>query len=150
MDEIAMTTWQMVEDRQPFPWRVSWIHLVFSCWFRFDVFLSSRKPMVEAQERQSQASLARCHKRFALLNPGQGEISDDNRRNQVSFRHMYPKKQWWQRHMMSGPRLKNQRLGDSMISRYWENIKTQKKQPYNWNSQDKPQNKPMNTCEKYH
>ena len=48
--------------------------------------------MVEAQEPQSQASLARCHKRFALLNPGQGEISDDNRRNQGSFRHSVSQK----------------------------------------------------------
>lgn len=100
-----------------------------SIWFWavgcFRCISPSRKPMAEAQERQSLASSARCQKRFALLNPGQWEISDDNRRNRGIFRHTYPKYLWWQRRMMSGPRMKNQRLGDSMISGYWENTKVQ-------------------------
>lgn len=33
--------------------------------------------------------------------------------------------------------MKNQRLGDSMISGCWENTNIQKKQPYNWNSHKK-------------
>lgn len=137
----------MAEDKQPFLLG-SWIHLVLSCWL-FWVHFS--KPETNGGSPGTTKS--------GFLSTVPEEICFAESRSM--------RNQWWQQeksghfsahisqisvlttsHDVWG--MKNQRLGDSMISGCWENTNIQKKQPYNWNSHKKTKNKLYEQCETNH